>query len=244
MSSSSSTSSVTPLQPQKTITHVIFDMDGLILDTETLYEKAINSVTKRYGHEYPFEVKMKTMGRIGPEGSQIIIDELELPLTVDEYSRLVDEEYRKVFTEFVPLMPGAERLIRHLHSHGIPIAVATSSKAFAFDLKTKHHPELFQLFHHILIASNDPEIVRGKPDPQTFLVCARRFQPPVLESQMSNVLVFEDSVAGIQAANAAGMQSVWVPDSRMPKNSVQSSIVLKSLQEFKPEQFGLPPFVE
>lgn len=234
------------------------------IDTETLYEKAINSVTKRYGHEYPFEVKskfsymiefvihfvmvffhiVKTMGRIGPEGSQIIIDELELPLTVDEYSRLVDEEYRKVFTEFVPLMPGAERLIRHLHHHGIPIAVATSSKAFAFDLKTKHHPELFQLFHHILIASNDPEIVRGKPDPQTFLVCARRFQPPVSESQMSNVLVFEDSVAGIQAANAAGMQSVWVPDPRMPKNSVQSSLVLKSLQEFKPEQFGLPPFVE
>ncbi|OTF74689.1 hypothetical protein BLA29_002171, partial [Euroglyphus maynei] len=151
------------------------------------------------------------MGRINPEGAQIIINELQLPLTVDEYTRQVDEEYRKVFANYVPLMPGAERLIRHLHRHRIPIAVATSSKAFAFDLKTKHHEELFKLFHHILIASNDPEIVRGKPDPQTFLVCARRFDEPKVEN-FSNVLVFEDSVAGVQAANAAGMQSVWVPD--------------------------------
>ncbi|OTF74688.1 hypothetical protein BLA29_002172 [Euroglyphus maynei] len=50
-------SSKIPLEPMKTITHVIFDMDGLILDTETFYEKAIDSVTKRYGRDYPFEVK-------------------------------------------------------------------------------------------------------------------------------------------------------------------------------------------
>lgn len=180
------------------------------------------------------------MGRKFAEGAQIVIDELSLPIDVNKYAELVDIEYQKVFSNFVPTMPGAEKLVRHLHAKGVPIAVATSSKGFTFKLKTSHHPELFSLFEHVLIASEDEEIVRGKPDPQTFLVAARRFrQPP---KDMANVLVFEDSQAGIEAANAAGMISVWVPDPRMPKDLAKPKLKLSSLEEFKPEDFGLPSY--
>lgn len=180
------------------------------------------------------------MGRTGVEGAQIMIQELNLPLTVEEYAKEIDEEYIKVFSEYVPPMPGAEKLVRHLAAHKVPIAVATSSKGFTFELKTKPHKELFSLFHHILIASEDKEITRGKPDPQTFLVAASRFDVPPADN--GQVLVFEDSVAGVQAANSAGMKSIWVPDPRMPRDAVQAYLTLDSLLDFKPEQFGLPPY--
>lgn len=138
-------------------------------------------------------------------------------------------------------MPGAERLVRHLHSKGVPIAVCTSSREEMFKLKIAHHKELFDLFDHIVIAGNDPEITRHKPDPQPFLVCASRFSPP--PASMANVLVFEDSIAGIKAANSAGMKSVWVPDSRMDKNEIEAFLTLNSLEDFAPQNYGLPVWV-
>ncbi|OTF78866.1 hypothetical protein BLA29_007546 [Euroglyphus maynei] len=224
------------------ITHVIFDMDGLILDTEKLYEKAYKNVLGNYGKEYTLDLKIKIMGRSGLEGARIIIDDCQLPLNIDGFLSEMAIEHEKVFAGHVPLMPGAERLIRHFHHHRIPIAVATSSKRYTFDLKTKEHRELFQLFDHIVIASEDPEITAGKPDPQTFLVCASRFRPP--PTTMTSVLVFEDSANGVLAANAANMISVWIPDPQIrsaKQHEIDAHYTLNSLLDFKPEQFSLPP---
>jgi beta-phosphoglucomutase-like phosphatase (HAD superfamily) len=77
----------------------------------------------------------------------------------------------------VPIQIGVEKLIRHLHSHKIPIAVATSSGKEPMALKTQRHTELFKLFDPIVCASSDPEVTRGKPDPSIFLVAASRFKP-------------------------------------------------------------------
>ena len=96
------------------------------------------------------------------------------------------------------------------------------------------------MFDHIVLASEDPEIQHGKPDPQTFLVCAARFSNP--PQDMSQVLVFEDSTSGVEAANRAGMKSVWVPDPRMPKDTVKPFLLLDSLEDFRPEDFHLPAF--
>ena len=223
------------------ITHVIFDMDGLILDTETLYAKAYKNVLGNYGKEYTLDLKIKIMGRSGLEGAEIIINECQLPLSVDEFVAKMTIEHEKVFGGHVPVMPGAERLIRHLYDHRIPIAIATSSKRYTFDLKTKEHGDLFKLFDHIVIASEDPEITAGKPDPQTFLVCASRFRPP--PTKMTSVLVFEDSTNGVRAANAAGMISVWIPDPQIrSKQQIDAHYTLNSLLDFNPEQFALPPF--
>lgn len=73
---------------------------------------------------------------------------------------------------------GAERLLRHLYNKGVPIALATSSSRENYDLKTQRHGEVFKLFNHIVTGSSDPEVKKGKPNPDIFLVCASRFPAP------------------------------------------------------------------
>jgi len=173
------------------------------------------------------------------DNARLMIRELGLPLTVDQFVVQLQFECAKIFARRVPLMPGAARLVQHLHSSGIPIAVATSTKRANFDLKSAHHRDLFSLFDHIVISPEDAEVKRGKPDPAIFRVCASRFRVPPKDAV--SVLVFEDSIAGVQAANAAGMRSVWVPDPRS-LSSVNCFLRLKSLEHFRPELVGLPPF--
>lgn len=130
--------------------------------------------------------------------------------------------------------------MRHLHANKVPFALATSSGAEMVDLKTTHHRELFSLFNHRVCGSSDKEVKNGKPAPDIFLIAANRFsEPPAPE----NCLVFEDSPNGVTAGISAGMQVVMVPDPRLAKDRcAHATQVLKSLEDFKPEQFGLPPF--
>lgn len=69
-------------------------------------------------------------------------------------------------------------MLRHLHSKGVPIALATSSSRENYELKTQRHAHVFELFNHIVTGSSDPDVKRGKPAPDIFLVCASRFPHP------------------------------------------------------------------
>ncbi|GFR80896.1 pseudouridine-5'-phosphatase [Elysia marginata] len=139
------------------------------------------------------------------------------------------------------LIVGAEKLIRHLHHHKVPIAVATGSDKWGFAKKTASHAELFTLFHHAVCASDDPDVKHGKPAPDCFLVCAGRFPDAPKPDQ---VLVLEDAPNGAEAGLNAGMHVVWVPDPRADRSSLGGRVdqVLDSLEQFVPEKFGLPPY--
>lgn len=223
----------------KKVTHVIFDLDGLLLDTEPIYQKVIHEIAKKFQKEYTEDVRMKVMGTTEKNTIRIAIEEMNLPLTFDQFKDEFSLNCRSYFSTS-KLMPGAEHLLRHLSKHKVPIAIATSSGDESVRIKTGHHGDLFQLFNHFVMGSSDPEIQNGKPHPDIFLVAASRFHDSPKPEQC---LVFEDSVNGVEAATQAQMQCVMVPDPNLPKeNCKKATLILNSLEEFQPELFGLPPF--
>ncbi|CAH2245949.1 pseudouridine-5'-phosphatase-like [Pararge aegeria] len=224
--------------PFKPVSHVLFDMDGLLLNTEDLYTKGFEEIASRYGKLFTFELKCKIMGQHSREFAANIIKELNLPLTVDEF--LV--ETRKIFIDLFPqckIMPGVERLLVHLSKHKIPMGLATSSSKETYDMKVSRHQDFFNLLPFKTYGS-DANVKRGKPSPDIFLIAATKFpRKPAPEK----CLVFEDSLNGVKAAVAAGMQVVMVPDPRFDRSlAPEATLILNSMEDFRPEIFGLPPY--
>ncbi|XP_017063331.1 probable pseudouridine-5'-phosphatase isoform X1 [Drosophila eugracilis] len=221
------------------VTHCIFDMDGLLLDTERLYTVATEMILEPYGKPYPFEVKEQAMGLQTEPLAKFMVEYYDLPISWEEYARQ-QRANTEILMRNAQLMPGAERLLRHLHANKVPFCLATSSGADMVELKTNEHRELFSLFNHKVCGSTDKEVANGKPAPDIFLVAASRFS---VAPKASDCLVFEDSPNGVTAGNSAGMQVVMVPDPRLSQEKTSHATqVLGSLADFKPEQFGLPPF--
>lgn len=218
----------------------MFDMDGLLLNTEDLYTIAQQEVLKPYGKEFTWDLKAKTMGMKAMPASNVVIETLQLQgiLTPEQFLKDRETILHKTFSS-AKLMPGAERLLRHLHKHNIPICLATSSDAYNYGLKTTHHTELFAIFHHRVTGDL---ITNGKPAPDIFLYAADKFDP---KPDPSTCLVFEDAPNGVAAGKAAGMNVVMVPDSHMdPSTTQQADEVLDSLQDFDPTHWGLPAFTD
>ncbi|XP_058119029.1 probable pseudouridine-5'-phosphatase isoform X2 [Anopheles coustani] len=221
------------------VTHCIFDMDGLLLDTEKIYESILGNLLKSYNSPYPWATRMKVMGTTEQRTCSILVNDLKLPCTVDEFLAKFRRDQLLCLGK-APLMQGAERLVRHLHQHQIPIALATSSGADSVEVKTKNHRELFELFGHKVMGSSDAEVKEGKPAPDIFLVAASRFPD---QPDPTQCLVFEDAPNGVTAAIAAGMQAVMVPDPHIEEDQRKhATVVLRSLEDFRPEEFGLPAF--
>ncbi|KAI8895127.1 HAD-like domain-containing protein [Globomyces pollinis-pini] len=223
------------------ITHVLFDMDGLLLDTESVYTIVTTKILERYGKQFTWDLKSTMMGQKERDAAEFLISQTQIPLTVDEYLKERSEGHAKLFPHCKPL-PGVLKLITHLKHHQIPIAVATSSHQKAFDIKTENNQHLFQLFDGNVIVGDHPSIKNGKPSPDIFQQAAKL----IGNSNPETCLVFEDAVSGVQAGLNAGMHVVWVPDVRMELDSAlvdRCCEVLKSMEDFDPTRYGLPSYV-
>ncbi|KAL5476180.1 hypothetical protein EMCRGX_G026094 [Ephydatia muelleri] len=217
------------------ITHVIFDLDGLLLDTEILYSRCTQSILDRYGKQFTWDIKQKMMGRKALEAASILITHTGIPLAPEEFHKELYSTLNAIFPE-AALMPGAEAIVFHLHALGIPLAVATGSARHAYELKVSKYPRIAACFSHVVCA-DDPELKNGKPAPDVYLLAASRFTSPPLSPD--KVLVFEDAPNGVLSGKAAGMNVVMVPDKRTDPTLCQpADMVVPSLENVDLEFWG------
>ncbi|XP_063836681.1 probable pseudouridine-5'-phosphatase [Ostrinia nubilalis] len=205
-----------------------------------MYHKMIKQICEKYGRKYTKELRIRMYGVTDREICLTVVKELKMPISADEFEMQLGDLAKKVLPA-APLQKGAERLLTHLHDYKIPMALATNSTEQAVRLHATARPRLFGLFNHKVCAS-DPDVDRGKPHPDIYLVAANRFPEKPKPIQC---LVFEDSACGVEAATAAGMQVVMIPDPRLDREQTRhATLVIRSLMDFQPELFGLPPFDE
>lgn len=182
---------------------VVFDLDGLMANTEDLYELAGDDILGRRGKTHDHALRVQMMGRPVADSMQIMIDYHALADKLDDILVEVETVIAKLMESSLETMPGLLELLDELDRVGIRKAVATSgTRRYADNVLTRLN--LKHRFEFILTAE---DIRRGKPDPEVYLLAASRLQLAPLA-----MMVLEDSANGCRAGVAAGAFTVAVPN--------------------------------
>jgi HAD superfamily hydrolase (TIGR01509 family) len=188
---------------------VVFDLDGLMFNTEELYQEVGAELLRRRGYEFTSELLDQMMGRPSHVALQLMIDAHTLKATVEELLAETDEIFPRILAERLAPMPGLIELMAALERQNIPKAIATSSRRTfvehvlgSFNFQSRFSP--------ILTAE---DITHGKPHPEVYLKAAEQ-----LNLLPHETLVLEDSQNGCRAAVAAGAITVAVPGSHSKRH--------------------------
>jgi len=194
---------------------VVFDLDGLLIDTEWVFADAASLLLQRRGVEYDAAFMMSILGTPGRVALPAFRDRFKLPITVEALA----EEYKRAFFEVLrsdhaPLMPGAVALLDRLERAGIPKAIATSSSSEYVTTVFGPHG-LTERFAAVLTCD---DVTHGKPHPEVYELAAAQ-----LGVTPSAVVVLEDSAIGLRAAKAAGARCVVVPHAHTPRQDLAAA---------------------
>ncbi len=203
---------------------VVFDLDGLMFNTEELYEEVGARMLGRRGKEFTQALLDAMMGRPTPVALQIMIDWHQLDATVTQLEAETDDLFPAILDARLETMPGLLELLDALEKSGIPAAVATSSRLpFVQDVLGRFRLE--PRFQFLLTAEN---VSQGKPHPEIYeTACAHLDLPP------SHVMVLEDSENGCRAAVAAGTYAVAVPGKHSARHDFSGCrFIARSLSRF------------
>lgn len=207
---------------------VVFDMDGVIVDSEQRWEAVRRRLVITSGRAYPDEATRKMQGMSAPEWEAYLHDELGVPGTPAEIGRRVVAEIEASYRADLPLIPGVDEAVRVLAAR-FPLAVASSSNRELIELAL----DLAGLADAFQTVVSSEEVERGKPAPDVYLEAASR-----LGIAPEHCTAVEDSSNGIRSAHAAGMRVVAVPNRAYPPaaDAVElADVVLDSIRELTPE---------
>lgn len=206
---------------------VIFDMDGILVDTERDWDRARREVTRAAGGRWLPEATTDMIGMSAPEWSRYIHDRLGAELDPDEINRRVVARMLELLGEAPPLLPGAAGAVRYLAERW-PLGVASSANRPVIDAVLAGSG-LAGLFSATV---SSEEVARGKPAPDVYLAAAEALgvDPP-------SAVAVEDSANGLRSAAAAGLLVVAVPNAHYPPGAEalgHADFVIASLDELEP----------
>src|SRR3954468_1667334 len=181
---------------------VIFDNDGLTLDTEHTWTRAEAALYARYGTEFTLEHKREMLGTSGAKSALSMERHLGQPGRGRELSAELRELVHSELDGGVEAMPGARELIAALRERGVPIGLATNSGR-QFATRALRSAGLYESFRAVVSAE---DVARPKPAPDVYLAAAA-----ALDAEPSRCVALEDSETGVAAAKAAGMTVIGVP---------------------------------
>ena len=207
---------------------VIFDLDGVLLDSEQVWDEAREQLAKERGGRWHDNAQRDMMGMSSPEWSRYMHDVIGLPEPPEEISREVVERMAKLYREHLPVVPGAREAVERLAARW-PLGLASSSNRELIDLAL----ELLGVEHLFKATVSSEEVARGKPAPDVYLEAARR-----LGVAPTHAAAIEDSENGIRAAKAAGMRVIAIPNQHFPPAGdalARADVLLRSLEELTPE---------
>jgi HAD superfamily hydrolase (TIGR01509 family) len=215
------------------IAAVIFDLDGLLVDSETASSEAMRRFLAGHGHAMVPKTLAGAVGRRLPEAVAYVVESYGLPGPVEAYVAEYDALRLDAQRGTVVAMPGAMDFVRWVRSAGLLSALATSSYRRHANVSLAE-AGLTGLFD---VEVTGDEVRFGKPAPELFFLAAER-----LAVAPEACVVFEDAPAGLEAAASAGMRRVWVPNqhTRGLTSPVPVDAVLGSLAE-APDWLRLQP---
>jgi HAD superfamily hydrolase (TIGR01509 family) len=207
---------------------VIFDLDGVLLDSESAWLAAKRAVVDEWGGRWKEEASRAMLGMSAPEWSAYMRDDLAIERAAEEIDAEVVKRLLEVYRERLPLLPGAVEAVERLAARW-PLGLASSSNLEVIEIVM----EAGGLARHFETWVSSEEVAAGKPAPDVFLEAARR-----LEVDPSACAAVEDSHNGILSAHAAGMAVVALPNHDFPPGDdalAQAERVLESLDELTVE---------
>jgi HAD superfamily hydrolase (TIGR01509 family) len=208
---------------------VVFDMDGVLVDSEQLWDEIREQLARERGGRWSERAQADMMGMSAPEWSRYMHDVVGLPESPDEINAEVVRRLLARYEQSLPLLPGAIEAVERLASRW-PLAIASSSNREVIDAVLAR-AGIAQLFQATV---SSEEVERGKPAPDVYLEAARRLGVDATAS-----VAIEDSRNGIRSAHDAGMRVIAIPNAHYPPDANALALaddVLASLGELTPDR--------
>ena len=207
---------------------VVFDLDGVILETEELWNEVREKLARERGGRWSDSAQADMMGMSSTEWSQYMHDVVGLPESPEEINREVVQRMLDRYTQQLPLIDGAVDAVKRLAVEW-PLGLASSSNRVLIDRVL----ELSGLAGYFKATVSSEEVARGKPAPDVYLEVARR-----LGVEPATAAAVEDSASGIRSANAASMRVIAIPNRAFPPPDdvlALADVVLDSIEELDVE---------
>jgi HAD superfamily hydrolase (TIGR01509 family) len=189
-----------------TVAAVIFDLDGVLLDSEQAWDQARRDLVAETGGRWTDTATRDMMGMSSKEWPVYVRDELQVPLSADEINAEVVRRMIEGYRIALPLLPGARQAVERLAAVR-PLGLASSSNREVIDAVL----DAMGVDHLFEVTVSSEEVGRGKPAPDVWLEAARR-----LDTAPGDCVAIEDSENGIKSAHAAGMRVFAIPNPHFP----------------------------